>query len=124
MFDISLPVPDGARSLAGVGQVLGAAGVGLEGGGMWSGTSHYLVSDAAAAVGALNNAGYGPVMVNPVVIADLDADVPGALGILMMRLAEAGVQLKVQYSDHGNRKILVVDHPEKARAALGATTDQ
>lgn len=124
MFDISLPVPDGARSLAGIGQVLGAAGVGLEGGGMWSGTSHYLVSDAAAAVSALDNAGYGPVVVNPVVIADLDADVPGALGILMMRLAEAGVQLKVQYSDHGNRKILVVDHPEKARAALGATADQ
>lgn len=124
MFDISLPVPDGARSLAGIGQVLGTAGVGLEGGGMWSGTSHYLVSDAAAAVSALDNAGYGPVTVNPVVIADLDADVPGALGILMMRLAEAGVQLKVQYSDHGNRKILVVDDPEKARAALGAIMDQ
>ena len=124
MFDISLPVPDGARSLAGIGQVLGTAGVGLEGGGMWSGTSHYLVSDAAAAVSALDNAGYGPVTVNPVVIAGLDADVPGALGILMMRLAEAGVQLKVQYSDHGNRKILVVDDPEKARAALGAIMDQ
>ena len=118
MFDISVPVPDGARSLAGIGKVLGAAGVGLEGGGMWSGTSHYLVSDAAAAVSALNGAGFGPVMVQPVVIADLEADVPGALGILMMRLAEAGVQLKAQYSDHDNRKILVVDHPGKARAAL------
>lgn len=118
MFDISVSVPDGARSLAGIGRALGAAGVGLEGGGMWSGTSHYLVSDAAAAVSALDSAGYGPVAVQPVVIADLDADVPGALGILMMRLAEAGVKLKAQYSDHDNRKILVVDHPEKARAAL------
>jgi hypothetical protein len=124
MFDISLSVPDGARSLAGIGQVLGAAGVGLEGGGMWSGTSHYLVSDAAAAVSALDNAGYGPVVVQPVVIADLAADVPGALGMLMMRLAEAGVELLAQYSDHDNRKILVVDHPEKARAALGATAGQ
>lgn len=124
MFDISLPVPDGARSLAGIGQVLGAAGVGLEGGGMWSGTSHYLVSNAAAAVTALDGAGYGPVVVQPVVIADLEADVPGALGLLMMRLAEAGVQLKAQYSDHENRKILVVDDPEKARAALGETADQ
>lgn len=124
MFDISLPVPDGAPSLAGIGQVLGAAGVGLEGGGMWSGTSHYLVSNAAAAVTALDGAGYGPVMVQPVVIADLEADVPGALGLLMMRLAEAGVQLKAQYSDHDNRKILVVEDPEKARAALGETADQ
>jgi hypothetical protein len=63
-------------------------------------------------------------MVQPVVVADLDADVPGALGILMMRLAEAGVLLKAQYSDHDNRKILIVDDPEKARAALGATVDQ
>lgn len=124
MFDISLPVPDGARSLAGIGQVLGAAGVGLEGGGMWSGTSHYLVGNAAAAVSALDSAGYGPVMVQPVVIAELEADVPGALGFLMMRLAEAGVQLKAQYSDHDNRKILVVDDPKKARAALGETADQ
>ncbi|WP_247046013.1 hypothetical protein [Arthrobacter rhizosphaerae] len=124
MFDISLPVPDGARSLAGIGQVLGAAGVGLEGGGMWSGTSHYLVGNAAAAVSALDSAGYGPVMVQPVVIAELEADVPGALGLLMMRLAEAGVQLKAQYSDHDNRKILVVDDPKKARAVLGETADQ
>lgn len=91
---------------------------------MWSGTSHYLVGNAAAAVSALDSAGYGPVMVQPVVIAELEADVPGALGLLMMRLAEAGVQLKAQYSDHDNRKILVVDDPKKARAVLGETADQ
>jgi hypothetical protein len=88
---------------------------------MWSGTSHYLVRDAAAGVNALDRAGFGPIVVEPAVIAELDADVPGSLGILMLRLAEAGVQLTAQYSDHGNRKILVVDDPERARAAIGAT---
>lgn len=118
MFDIEIFAPDGADSLARIGQALGEAGVGLEGGGMWSGLAHYLVADADAAIRALSAAGCGPAVAREVVLADLDADVPGALGRLMRQLATAGVVLLGQYSDHDNRKVLVVDDVQAARAAL------
>jgi hypothetical protein len=118
LSDLEIPAPDGARSLARIGQVLGDAGVGLEGGGMWSGVAHYLVADADTAVSALAAAGIGPVLARPAVLAELDADVPGALGRMMQRLSSAGVPLRGQYSDHGNRKVLVVDDVTAARAAL------
>lgn len=118
MYDIEVPAPEGAASLARIGRALGGAGVGLEGGGMWGATAHYLVADGRAAAAALRNAELGPVAVRPALIAELDADVPGALGRLMERLAAAGVNLLVQYSDHGNRKVLVVDDPDAARRAL------
>ncbi|KJC64921.1 hypothetical protein [Agreia bicolorata] len=118
MFDIEVLTPDGASSLARIGRSLGEAGVGLEGGGMWSGVAHYLVADADLAVRALTEAGIGPVVVREVVVAELDADVPGALGRMMNTLVEAGVILLGQYSDHDNRKVLIVGDAEAARDAL------
>ncbi|WP_435081095.1 hypothetical protein [Clavibacter michiganensis] len=118
MFDVEAPAPGGAASLAFIGSVLGDAGVGLEGGGMWSGVAHYLVADAEAARSALGAAGVDAVVVREVVVAELGADVPGALGRMMHLLAEAGVLLLGQYSDHDNRKVLVVDDVAKARRAL------
>jgi hypothetical protein len=120
MYDIEVAAPDGAQSLARIGQVLGQAGVGLEGGGMWAGVAHYLVEDAPLAVAALSAAGIGPVLARAVLIAELDADVPGALGRMMQRLSAAGVRLHGQYSDHQNRKVLIVDDVDAARAALEA----
>jgi hypothetical protein len=118
MFDIEIPAPDGAGSLSRIGRALGEAGVGLEGGGMWSGVAHYLVADADAATRALIAADLGAPTVREVVLADLDADVPGALGRMMQRLTAAGVVLHGQYGDHGNRKVLIVDDVQAARAAL------
>ncbi|MDA8183368.1 MAG: amino acid-binding ACT domain-containing protein [Actinomycetota bacterium] len=118
MFDIEVPAPDGADSLALIGRVLGAAGVGLEGGGMWSGVAHYLVEDASAAENALTAAGISRVVTHEVVIAELDADVPGALGRMMQRLTTAGVRLHGQYSDHHNRKVLIVEDTDATRAVL------
>jgi hypothetical protein len=118
MFDVEISAPEGATSLARIGGLLGEAGVGLEGGGMWSGVAHYLVADADRATQALAEAGLGPVVAREVVLAELDADVPGALGRMMTTLAEAGVVLLGQYSDHDNRKVLIVDDAEAARTAL------
>lgn len=118
MKDIAIPAPDGARSLAHLARVLGEAGVGLEGGGMWSGVAHYLVEDGDAAVSALTLAGVSGVKQREVLIAELGADVPGALGRMMAKLASAGVQLEGQYSDHDNRKVLLVDDVATAEAAL------
>ncbi len=118
MFDIEISALDGADSLARIGRTLGEAGVGLEGGGMWSGVAHYLVADAAAAIDALTTAGLGPVIAREVLIANLDADVPGALGRMMHRLTQAGIVLHGQYSDHDNRKVLIVNDVKAARTAL------
>lgn len=120
MFDIEISAPDGANTLARIGRSLGQAGVGLEGGGMWSGVAHYLVADADAATRALSAAGIGAVIAREVVFAELDADVPGALGRMMNKLTEAGIVLLGQYSDHDNRKVLIVEDAEAARAALRA----
>lgn len=120
MFDLEVAAPDGAESLVRIGRVLGSAGVSLEGGGMWSGVAHYLIADRDAAVRALVEAGLGMPVVRPVVVAELDADVPGALGRMMQVLMDAGVTLHIQYSDHDNRKVLVVNDVERAREALGA----
>ncbi|TFD76973.1 hypothetical protein [Cryobacterium fucosi] len=118
MFDIEISAPDGADSLARIGGTLGKAGVGLEGGGMWSGVAHYLVADAVVAARALEAAGIGPVVAREVVLAELDADVPGALGRMMNTLTDAGIVLLGQYSDHDNRKVLIVEDAEAARTAL------
>jgi hypothetical protein len=118
MYDIEVRALKGASSLAEIGRVLGEAGVGLEGGGMWSSVAHYLVIDAEAAASALTAAGLGPVVAREVLIAELDADVPGALGRMMRQLALAGVSLEAQYSDHDNRKVLIVDDVTEARRAL------
>jgi hypothetical protein len=118
MHDLAIAAPDGAGSLARIGRALGAAGVGLEGGGLWSGVAHYLVADPGTAVAALAEAGLDLVAVREVLLVPLRADVPGELGRIMGRLVEAGVRLEVQYSDHQNRKVLVVDDREAAARAL------
>lgn len=89
---------------------------------MWSGTAHYLVTDGDAARTALDTAGLGPIVVREALVAELDADVPGALGRMMERLARAGVVLLGQYSDHDNRKVLIVDDVAKTRESLEAVS--
>lgn len=119
MFDIAVPAPDGAASLQRIGSTLGAADVGLEGGGMWSGVAHYLVADGELAATALRGNGFDDVTVTAVAVVELDADVPGALARMMAKLAAADVVLHGQYSDHDNRKVLLVDDVPAALGALG-----
>ena len=97
-----------ATDLAEVGRVLGEAGVGLEGGGMWEGVARYLVHDGVVAREALVRAGFPHVEVSDVRVVPLDVDEPGALGRLMARLVSSGTDLVAQYSDHQNRKVLVM----------------
>ncbi len=106
-----------ARDLAELGRVLGEAGVGLEGGGMWEGVARYLVDDGAAARAALLAAGFMRVEVSDVEVVPLDVDEPGALGRLVAGLVSSGADLVAQYSDHGNRKVLVMRDSGEQRAA-------
>ncbi len=53
-----------------------------------------------------------------VLVVPLPADVPAQLGLIARRPADAGVNIVIQYSDHDNRKVLVVDDLDRAREAV------
>ena len=118
MYDIAIALPGQPGSLARFGEALGAAGVSLEGGGVFTvdgvGHAHFLVENGNAARAALKQAGLGAATVRPVLIRRLKQDVPGQLGAIARALGEAGVNIETQYSDHANRLILVVDDIETA----------
>jgi len=121
MFDVSIDLPDRPGALASFGEALGAAGVSLEGGGVFTvggiGRAHFLVEDGEAARAALEQAGFGTASIRPVLIRRLKQEVPGQLGAIARALAEAGVNIETQYSDHANRLILVVDDLEAGEMA-------
>jgi hypothetical protein len=124
--DIALVLPDRPGALADFGDVLGAAGVSVEGGGVWvhegRGLAHFLVTDVDGATAALETAGLGPVTASPVVSVRLAQDVPGQLGAFTRRLGDAGIRILVQYSDHDHRLIVVV--PDAERPAALAICEQ
>jgi len=121
MFDIAIDLPDEPGALAHFGEALGAADVSLEGGGVFTvagiGRAHFLVEDGEAARQALARAGIGTASVRPVLIRRLRQGAPGQLGAIARALAEAGVNIETQYSDHANRLILVVDDMEAGEQA-------
>lgn len=119
MTDITIVLENRPGSLADMGDALGRAGVSIEGGGAWlvdgRGIAHFLFEDGAAASRALRAAGIEVLAERDVVVQRLKQDVPGQLGALTRRMAEAGINIEVLYSDHDNQLVLVVDDPERAR---------
>ena len=119
LYDLALVLPDEPGALARVGTALGEAGVNVEGGGAWvaagQGIGHFLVDDGPAARRALEQAGITVTAVRDVLVQRLRQDRPGQLGALCRRMAEAGVNIVAQYSDHEHRLILVVDDPTRGR---------
>lgn len=107
-------------ALAEMGEILGAAGVSLEGGGAFVhngvGVAHFLVEEAEKAKLVLEQNGIRVGRINEVLIQKLKQDVPGQLGKICRLMSDAGVNIEVQYSDHANQLILVVDDIEKGRA--------
>jgi hypothetical protein len=121
MQNVTVSLPNEAGALARLGEALGGAGVSLEGGGVFAvaneAIANFLVADGAAAAAALARAGFAVRAVREVLVRRLKQDEPGQLGRIARRLAEAGVNVEVQYSDHENRLILVVDDLATAAAA-------
>jgi hypothetical protein len=113
MKDLTILLENRPGALAEMGEALGRAGVSIEGGGVFvhegAGIAHFLFGDAAAAWAALESAGIRVVRERDVLVQQLRQDLPGQLGKLAARMAEAGVNIEVQYSDHDHRLILVVD---------------
>ena len=120
MKDLEIALDDRPGALAEMGEALARAGVSIEGGGVFVaggvGVAHFLFEDGAAARAALEAAGIKVVAENDVVVQRLRQGEPGQLGKIARRMADAGVNIKVQYSDHDHQLILVVDDIERGRA--------
>lgn len=119
MQDVAIALENRPGSLAEMGVALGRAGISIEGGGAWvvdgNGVAHFLFTDGAAAREALEAAGIRVLAVRDVLVQRLNQALPGQLGLLTRRMAEAGVNIEVLYSDHDHQLILVVDHIERGR---------
>ena len=126
MRDLAILLDDRPGALAELGAALGAAGVSVEGGGAWvvdgRGVAHFLVADADRARRALEGAGMRVLAVREVVVQRLAQHVPGQLGALTRRMADAGVNIEVLYSDHDHRLVLVVDDVDAGREVAAAWT--
>ncbi|MBV9772942.1 MAG: amino acid-binding ACT domain-containing protein [Gemmatimonadetes bacterium] len=126
MRDLAIALDDRPGALAEMGRALGQAGVSIEGGGAWvvqgRGVAHFLFADGTAARTALERAGIEVLAEREVLVQRLRQGVPGQLGELTRRMAEAGVNIEVQYSDHDHRLVLVVDDVERGRAVSEAWT--
>lgn len=120
MKDLTIELENRPGALAEMGEALGRAGVSIEGGGVFvtggTGVAHFLFEDGAAARGALEAAGIRVTAMRDVLIQKLRQGEPGQLGKLARRMAAAGVNIEVQYSDHDHRLILVVDDMAKGRS--------
>jgi hypothetical protein len=127
MKDLAIALEDRPGALAAMGEALGNAGVSIEGGGVFVadgvGIAHFLFRDAAAARRALENAGIAVSRENEVVALRLRQGVPGQLGMLARRMADAGVNIEVQYSDHEHHLILVVDDLARGRSVAAEWSD-
>ena len=126
MKDLQIELAHRPGALADMGEALGRAGVSIEGGGVFlvegRGVAHFLFEDATAARQALAAAGIRVVAERDVVMLRLAQAVPGQLGLIARRMAEAGVNIEVQYSDHERRLILVVDDVAKGHEVAARWT--
>ncbi|WP_292066726.1 hypothetical protein [Brevundimonas sp. UBA7664] len=124
--DLAIALDHRPGTLAEMGEALARAGVSIEGGGAWiadgAGVAHFLFTDGPTARAALEAAGIRVVAEREVLVQRLRQDVPGQLGQLTRRMAEAGVNIEVLYSDHDHQMILVVDDMERGRAVSEAWT--
>ena len=124
MIDLTIALDDRPGALAEMGDALGRAGVSIEGGGAWvvngRGVAHFLFDDGTAATEALEAAGIEVLDAREVIVLRLQQDLPGQLGALTRRMADAGVSIEVLYSDHNNQLILVVDDQVRGHEVAAA----
>ncbi len=130
MQDLTIALEHRPGALADMGDALGRAAISIEGGGAFAvhgpfavhgqGVAHFLFHDGEAARRALEAAGIRVLQQREVLTQRLRQDQPGQLGKLALRMAEAGVNIEVLYSDHEQQLILVVDDIEKGRLVSAA----
>jgi hypothetical protein len=126
MTDLSIRLANRPGALAELGEALGHAQISIEGGGVFVhdgvGLAHFLFADGEAARRALVAAGIEVIAAREVLVQRLDQAEPGQLGKIARRMAEAGVNIEVMYSDHDHQLILVVDDMARGRQVSAAWT--
>lgn len=126
MKDLTIALEHRPGALAELGDALGRAGVSVEGGGAFvvdgRAVAHFLFADGTAARSALEAAGIRVLEERDVLVQRLHQAEPGQLGELSRRMADAGVNIEVLYSDHDHQLILVVDDITTGRAVSEAWT--
>src|SRR5258706_668982 len=124
MYDVAIRLENRPGAMAEMGEALGAAGVSVEGGGGWvadgKATMHFLFEDGEVASKALEDVGIEVLEVREILVQKLRQDVPGQLGKIARRMADAGVNIEIVYSDHANQLCLVVDDFEQGKAVSDA----
>ncbi len=119
--DLTIALEDRPGTLAAMGELLGSAGINIEGicGAQDGGQSvvHILVENSPAAREVLETGGFTVTGVRDVFVLNIE-DRPGALGELSRKLAEAEVNIELCYLASGTRLVLGVDDMEKAVAVL------
>jgi hypothetical protein len=130
MKDLTIELDHRPGALAEMGEALGRAGVSIEGGGVFvsdgRGIAHFLFADADAADArdALQRAGITVIAVREVLVQKLRQAEAGQLGKIARRMADAGVNIEVQYSDHDHNLILLVDDFDRGKAVSAAWTGE
>lgn len=124
MKDIEILLHNRPGALAQMGEILGKNKICLEGGGVFQNgekaIAHFLVEEAERAKELLSQANIEVVKISDILIQKLRQDVPGQLGMFSRRMGDAGVNILVQYSDHHNQLILVVDDFKKGKQVSDA----
>jgi hypothetical protein len=119
MKDIEIILENKPGALALMGETLGKNKISLEGGGVFQNgeiaIAHFLVEEAERAKTELAKVQIEVVKINEVIIQKLRQDVSGQLGMFCRKMADANVNILVQYSDHSNQLIVVVDDYEKGK---------
>jgi hypothetical protein len=122
--DLTVYLDDEPGELGRLGQVLGEAGVNIEGfcattSGGGQSEVHVLVEDAAVAFDALERAGIEIAADEEVAVVAV-ADRPGELGQMSRRLGDAGVNIRLAYLATSTRLVFAADDLAKAKAALSS----
>ncbi len=119
--DLSVELENRPGTLAHLGEILGKAGINIEGGCGFDmggkGVLHFLVENAAATRKALEAANIKVTGERPVLLTKI-ADRPGEFGKLARRIADAGVNIDLFYLTAKNQAVLGCDNLEKARKAI------
>jgi hypothetical protein len=119
--DLTIIMEDRPGTAADMGEALGKAGVNIDGFCGFpcdgEGIAHILVEDAVAARSALEEIGLEVRDERQVLVLDVE-DRPGALGEIVRKIADVGVNIDLGYMATKTRLVFGTDNLEKAKAAL------